>query len=124
MYIYIYIYIALTANSLQIIMEKYAKEVELLKEEVRAMLLDGDTAPAEKMCLINSLHRLGVSYHFEKEIEDQLDHIFQLRSSIDYDEYDLYTISLQFRVFRQHGYNMSCGESLHFSLNLLTYEIK
>ncbi|KAH7560333.1 hypothetical protein JRO89_XS10G0001600 [Xanthoceras sorbifolium] len=65
---------------------------------------------AEKISLINSLFRLGVSYHFEAEIEEQLDHISESQPNFaDNNDYDLYTIALLFRVFRERGYKISCG---------------
>jgi hypothetical protein len=93
------------------LLETYSTEVELLKEEVKDMLLEynfGGGKPEEKMVLIDTLERLGVSYLFEKEIEDLLEHMF-----LKYEEYstvfhdNLFMVSLHFRVFRQHGYNLS-----------------
>ncbi|XVE79237.1 hypothetical protein DITRI_Ditri14bG0041800 [Diplodiscus trichospermus] len=65
--------------------------------------------PIENICLINSLSRLGVSYHFENEIDEQLDHLFiTLPQFMDNKDYDLYTVAIIFQVFRSHGYKMSC----------------
>lgn len=76
------------------------------------MLLDSDSDPANKIHLIDSLSRLGVSYHFENAIEEQLDHIFtsQFHAFAENNDYDLYTISVVFRVLRQHGFKMPTGE--------------
>ncbi|KAH7845316.1 hypothetical protein Vadar_000581 [Vaccinium darrowii] len=92
--------------------EKYSKEVEVLKEEVNDMLVVNDaggykSAP-EKMVLIDALERLGVSYLFEKEIEENLEDMF--KNFEDYSHVfhdDLFMVSLHFRVFRQRGYNLS-----------------
>uniref|UniRef100_A0A5B7AAS5 Uncharacterized protein n=1 Tax=Davidia involucrata TaxID=16924 RepID=A0A5B7AAS5_DAVIN len=87
----------------------YAKEIKVLTEEVRRILAACGSKRAEKMNLINTLERLGVSYHFGKEIEEQLEQIFYNYSNFEDDEnYDLCTTALHFRIFRQHGYNMSC----------------
>ncbi|KAL3537129.1 hypothetical protein ACH5RR_000495 [Cinchona calisaya] len=61
--------------------EIYAKEIERLKEDVRA------------------------------EIEEQLEEIFDVQSKIEVhpQAYDLFTAALHFRLMRQHGFNMSCG---------------
>ncbi|XP_039012386.1 (+)-delta-cadinene synthase isozyme A-like [Hibiscus syriacus] len=50
---------------------------------------------------------MGVSYHFEKEIDDELENIYHDMKSDDV-EYDLYTTALRFRLLRQHGYRVSC----------------
>ncbi|KAH7544503.1 hypothetical protein JRO89_XS15G0176900 [Xanthoceras sorbifolium] len=72
------------------------------------MLMAPINDPAEKVSLINSLNRLGMSYHFRAEIEEHLNHIFEAQPSlIDDNDYDLYTTALLFRVLRQHGYKMS-----------------
>ncbi|XP_058195793.1 valerianol synthase TPS8-like [Rhododendron vialii] len=92
------------------LLEKYSKEVEVLKEEVKDMLIAVKGKPAEKMVLIDALERLGVSYLFEKEIEELLEHMFS-----NFEEYsrvfedNLFMVSLHFRVFRQHGYSLSSG---------------
>ncbi|XP_031103839.1 vetispiradiene synthase 3-like [Ipomoea triloba] len=61
--------------------EAYAKEIEILKEQTRATLLQtiatgSSSDVAEKLRFINLLECLGISYHFEKEIDDQLQHIY------------------------------------------------
>ncbi|KAK4850742.1 hypothetical protein QYF36_009411 [Acer negundo] len=56
--------------------EAYGQQIEELKDMVKEMLIAPMNDPAEKLNLINSLHRLGVSYHFKAEIEEHLNHIF------------------------------------------------
>ncbi|KAH7865920.1 hypothetical protein Vadar_013135 [Vaccinium darrowii] len=95
------------------LLEKFSEEVEVLKEEVKDMLVVADDvrggkSAADKVVLIDTLERLGVSYHFEKEIEEILEKLFP-----KFEEYsrvfddNLFMVSLHFRVFRQHGYNLS-----------------
>ncbi|KAK8517267.1 hypothetical protein V6N12_032463 [Hibiscus sabdariffa] len=48
----------------------------------------------QKLPFIDAVQRLGVSYHFEKEIED---------------DNDLYTTALRFRLLREHGSDVSCA---------------
>nr|BAJ53218.1 JHL17M24.1 [Jatropha curcas] len=89
--------------------ESYTKKVELLKEKVRDMLMASTNNLIQNIELINTLRRLGVSYHFEMEIEEQLNHIFYVVSKfLNDNDCDLYGIALLFRVLRQHGYKMSC----------------
>nr|ADB90273.1 casbene synthase [Euphorbia esula] len=88
--------------------EWYERQVKLLRENIMVMLLDSACDPSEKIVLIDSLCRLGVSYHFEDVIEEQLDHIFKAQLHVfEHKDCDLYTISLAFRVLRQHGFKMS-----------------
>ncbi|TXG67921.1 hypothetical protein EZV62_009196 [Acer yangbiense] len=88
----------------------YGKRMEEQKDEVKEMLIAAANDPVEKVKLIDSLCRLGVSYHFQAEIEVQLNHIFDSQRNFGDDNYyDLYTVSLLFRVLRQHGYKMSCS---------------
>nr|BAR94037.1 5-epi-aristolochene synthase [Nicotiana benthamiana] len=83
--------------------ETYAKEIEALKEQTRNMLLATGRKLADTLNLIDIIERLGISYHFEKEIDDLLDHIFNQNSNFD----DFTTSALQFRLLRQHGFNIS-----------------
>ncbi|KAG5625892.1 hypothetical protein H5410_011110 [Solanum commersonii] len=88
--------------------EKYVEEIETLKEQTRSILMSGKTL-AEKLNLIDIVERLGIAYHFEKQIDDMLDlHIFNIDPNFEAHEYNnLCTLSLQFRILRQHGYNIS-----------------
>ncbi|CAL5440097.1 unnamed protein product [Camellia sinensis] len=86
--------------------DMYGNEIVVLKEQVRSMVVAGGCKAAEQMNLISVLERLGVSYHFEKEIEERLGQLFAKFE--DNEDFDLFTIALHFRIFRQHGYKMSC----------------
>ena len=88
------------------------EEIELLKEKVKDMLMASSTAdPIENVRFIDSLLRLGVSYHFETDIENQLERIFDSNQNLVMgNEFDLNSTSIVFRVFRQHGFKMSCGK--------------
>ncbi|GAB2252434.1 hypothetical protein Droror1_Dr00005281 [Drosera rotundifolia] len=109
-------------NLKRIKMEDYAKEINLLKQETRAKLvmkMDDNSLGIDKLKLIDTLERLGVSYHYEEEIEELLQHIFYTYAKDDFclvkdDQVDLYTTALQFRVFRQHGFKMPCDVFFKF----------
>lgn len=75
-----------------------------LKQEVRRMITTTANKLAQKLHMIDAAQRLGVAYHFEKEIEDELGKV-----SHDLDSDDLYVVSLRFRLFRQQGVKISCG---------------
>ncbi|XP_049379108.1 probable 5-epi-aristolochene synthase 4 [Solanum stenotomum] len=89
--------------------QKYAQEIEALKEETRSMLLAiNGRKLAETLNLIDVVQRLGIAYHFEKEIDEILDRIYNENANFEGDDYsDLSTFALQFRLLRQHGYNIS-----------------
>ncbi|XP_037491105.1 probable terpene synthase 6 [Jatropha curcas] len=90
--------------------ESYTKKVESLKENVRDMLMASTENLIQNIELIDTLCRLSVSYHFEMEIEEQLNHIFYAVSKfLNDNDSDLYSTGLLFRVLRQHGYKISCN---------------
>ncbi|KAM0936976.1 putative beta-cubebene synthase [Dioscorea sansibarensis] len=56
----------------------------------------------EKMELIDALQRLGVAYHFEVEIGEELCLIRSTAASSESND-DLHTVALRFRLLRQHN---------------------
>nr|AZB50513.1 terpene synthase 5 [Prunella vulgaris] len=84
--------------------EKYSKEIETLKKEVKSMLMAATST--QLMVLIDKLERLGLSYHFEAEIEDKLKQVYDLEEEVA--DHDLFTTALRFRLLRQHQYHVSC----------------
>ncbi|XP_047955248.1 germacrene A synthase-like [Salvia hispanica] len=90
------------------VVEKYSKRIEVMKSDVRNLLTAPETKMIDTMNLIDTLERLGISYHFESEIEEKLQQFFNLKTNYDDDEaYDLYTVALHFRLLRQHGHPIS-----------------
>ncbi|KAG8479392.1 hypothetical protein CXB51_029109 [Gossypium anomalum] len=75
-----------------------------LKEEVRRMIkVAMDDELLYKLRLIDTIKRLGVNYHFEREIEEVLLNIYEH----DYkDDQTLETTSLQFRLLRENGFGV------------------
>ncbi|NP_001310688.1 terpene synthase 5 [Ricinus communis] len=89
--------------------ESHTKELDLVKEKVKDMLMQSRKELTENIEFVNCLCRLGVSYHFESEIIEQLSHIFiSLPKILEENDYSLYILTLLFRVLRQHGYKMPC----------------
>ncbi|KAB2086721.1 hypothetical protein ES319_A04G053400v1 [Gossypium barbadense] len=86
--------------------ESYKEQARKLKEEVRMML--GDVVdPLEKLQLIDTLQRLGLSYHFEAEINKTLKNISTNHiSTAAWKKDNLYATALEFRLLRQHGYKV------------------
>ncbi|KAK9041685.1 hypothetical protein V6N11_016775 [Hibiscus sabdariffa] len=80
-------------------------EYQELKEQVRRMLVTNmDDNPSQKLDLIDAVQRLGVAYHFHKEIEDALQIIY-LHNHTQIDD-DLYTTAVRFRLLREHGFHV------------------
>ncbi|KAL0297920.1 UNVERIFIED_CONTAM: Gamma-cadinene synthase [Sesamum calycinum] len=55
------------------VQEKYAESIQELKHQVRSMLMSEGSTTIERLILVDTIERLGVGYHFEQEIEDQLE---------------------------------------------------
>lgn len=71
------------------------------------------------MRLIDNLDRLGLSYHFETEIEQKFKQVY---ASLEEDlNYDLFTTALRFRLLRHHRYHVSSGKSLFFSYQYVVF---
>ncbi|KAF8408843.1 hypothetical protein HHK36_004912 [Tetracentron sinense] len=81
------------------------QRIEELKKEVNTMLKLASNEPMEETNLIDTLQRLGIAYHFEKEIGEALQRIYE--AQIDANDENLYDIALRFRLLRQQGYNVS-----------------
>ncbi|KAL3844077.1 hypothetical protein ACJIZ3_001480 [Penstemon smallii] len=88
----------------------------MLKEKVRNMIISGhEEKLANKLVLIDTVERLGLSYHFSNEIEQQLNLVFNATFKFENDEEEsnnninnnLFIASLQFRLLRQHGFDAS-----------------
>ncbi|KAH9803246.1 alpha-terpineol synthase [Citrus sinensis] len=83
-----------------------------LKKEIRTMLRADINKPSQtKLDLIDDIQRLGVSYHFESEIDEILQKMHEANQDCDLGDdenvQELYYISLQFRLLRQNGYKIS-----------------
>ncbi|KAI4347816.1 hypothetical protein L6164_008597 [Bauhinia variegata] len=89
------------------------QEFEMLKEDVRMMFPSTmeDNTLAHKLNFINSVQRLGVAYHFESEIDEALQQIYNSCTGNNIITHcdDLHSIALLFRLLRQQGYHISPG---------------
>lgn len=98
-------------NFLQSLNSKYTgKDYELdamrLKAEVR-LKFDQTKELLSQLELIDVVQRLGVGYHFEKEIKDALDCIVSAKKGKELVGQDLHATALYFRLLREHGYDVS-----------------
>ncbi|KAM0044817.1 putative lyase [Helianthus debilis subsp. tardiflorus] len=89
-------------------LEAYCKAMEQPKEQVRRLISNPAIDSNEKLSLIYYVYRLGLTYLFSKDIDSQLDKLFNELNLQNYDDEDLYTISIHFQVFRIFGYRLSC----------------
>ncbi|CAJ2640002.1 unnamed protein product [Trifolium pratense] len=106
-----------------------AARIDTLKDEVRKMLVSKTDKPLAKVNLIDSICRLGVSYHFEHEIDDILQDIHKCyveNGEITLED-NLYSLAVLFRVLRQQGFhvfpnvfNKFKDEQRNFNENLIT----
>ncbi|EYU31459.1 hypothetical protein MIMGU_mgv1a026799mg [Erythranthe guttata] len=85
------------------VQEKYEKAIETLKQEVRSKLVEATSG--KLLISVDTLERLGLAYHFETEIEEKLEQIYNEDQEFD----DLFTTALRFRLLRQHQYQVSCS---------------
>ncbi|CAM9000713.1 unnamed protein product [Rhodiola kirilowii] len=71
---------------------------------------------SEQLELINDLKRLGMAYHFEKEIKIILSRIYGKDIVIDQNWVgaDLHSTDLACRLFRQHGYDVPQDVFKHY----------
>ncbi|PIA58430.1 hypothetical protein AQUCO_00500393v1 [Aquilegia coerulea] len=84
--------------------EAYTDKTEKLKGDVRIMLEKavGSLAQFE---LIDVLERLGIGHLFGEEINKSLNRIYSYKDKFIKD--NLYATALTFRIFRQHGFQIS-----------------
>ncbi|KAK4718679.1 hypothetical protein R3W88_017017 [Solanum pinnatisectum] len=91
--------LATNASSKKLVAKRNLK-VEDLKEKVMKMLVETPDNSAQKLVLIYTMQRLGVSYHFDNEIEKSIQNIFDTTMSQLQSENDdnLYVVSLRFQT--------------------------
>ncbi|KAK4255900.1 hypothetical protein QN277_008835 [Acacia crassicarpa] len=85
--------------------QAYEEESIKLREQVRIMLLE-TVNTLDQLEFIDTLQRLGLNYHFKKEINKILGNIYNNVENFK-SEQDLHATALEFRLLRQHGYDIS-----------------
>ncbi|KAJ4826499.1 hypothetical protein Tsubulata_024815 [Turnera subulata] len=84
----------------------WKEEAQVLKEQVRRMVTFPTYKMLDKLNLIDAVTRLGIGYDFEAEVGEALKEVQEKHHYCGDD--DLSTVSLRFRLLRQHGYYVSC----------------
>ncbi|KAL0384406.1 UNVERIFIED_CONTAM: (+)-sabinene synthase, chloroplastic [Sesamum radiatum] len=97
--------------------ERYLRRVSELKVEVKKMLVQEKEVWSvdELLELVDELQRVGISYHFEDEINQILTSVYDHKYAVGKNnseshegkERDLYPTALAFRLLRQHGFTVS-----------------
>ncbi|CAM0912970.1 unnamed protein product [Alopecurus aequalis] len=78
------------------------KRTEDLREQVRVIIKSTNEMP-KILDLIILLERLGLDYHYENEINQLLNVVY----NSDYDDTNLHLVSLRFYLLRKNGYDVS-----------------
>ncbi|XP_062076059.1 (+)-alpha-pinene synthase, chloroplastic-like [Humulus lupulus] len=85
--------------------EPYTTRLNKLKIDVKRMLVEMESSLLlTQLELIDTLQRLGISYHFENEIKTLLKKKFITNTIVNNPTCDLYTTALEFRLLRQYGF--------------------
>ncbi|KAA0045530.1 terpene synthase 10-like [Cucumis melo var. makuwa] len=88
--------------------ETYRRRFSQLKEQVQTLLKE-ESDSLEQLELIDALQKLGISYHFESEIKNILQRISNKSLKEDRKKNSLYATSLEFRLLRQHQFDIYEG---------------
>nr|QWB49540.1 terpene synthase 6 [Aquilaria sinensis] len=84
-------------------------EHEKLKQQVKKLIIASAEDPGRNLDLVDSVQRLGLSYHFGEQIEEFLQKLLaNLDGFVKDNAGNLHQISLCFRLLRQQGYKVSC----------------
>ncbi|CAJ2655848.1 unnamed protein product [Trifolium pratense] len=103
------------------------KQQEQMLKEVKNIFLSFKNDIGQQLNLIDSLNRLGISYHFESEIDQVLEQIhnnFTNNKEIINKEGDLHFLALAFRLLRQKGHHISPEIFQKFKSNKKNFDEK
>ncbi|KAI4347913.1 hypothetical protein L6164_008687 [Bauhinia variegata] len=100
--------------------ESYGNRHDELKREVK-MMFDEVLNPLDQIELIDVLQRLGLAYHFEDQIQETLESLYNNISKGAkniWNRDNLYATALAFRLLRQHRYHVSSDCFSSFQNNM------
>lgn len=96
--------------------ETYVDRFNVLKKEVEGIMNHIIDDPLKQLDLIDTLQRLGISYHFENEIKGILERRYRSnQGNNSCKKNDVYATALEFRLMRQHGFSVSPGILFYLS---------
>ncbi|PQQ05356.1 (E E)-alpha-farnesene synthase isoform X2 [Prunus yedoensis var. nudiflora] len=88
--------------------DDYTRQFEKLIEDVKNLMMFVETKDLiAQLELIDSIGKLGLTNHFEKEIKEELDIIASIENNGSYMTENLYATALHFKILRQQGYKVS-----------------
>ncbi|CAN6197312.1 unnamed protein product [Urochloa humidicola] len=92
------------------------ESARIKQEEVRQVILDTSASSdlALKLELVDTLQRIGVDYHYKREIDELLRDIHDSRLDGEGCDDELYVTSLRFYLLRKDGYNVSSDVFVKF----------
>ncbi|KAL1817534.1 hypothetical protein ACET3Z_020108 [Daucus carota] len=80
--------------------EKYARQLDELKDDVKRLIHAETDDPLAKLELLDTVQRLGLNYRFQNDVKQAVDVIYNDISDESLSD-DLYTTALQFRMLRE-----------------------
>ncbi|KAL1817533.1 hypothetical protein ACET3Z_020107 [Daucus carota] len=86
--------------------EKYARQLDELKDNVKRLIHAETADPLAKLELLDTVQRLGLNHRFQNDVKQAVDVIYNNINDAWLSD-DLYTTALQFRMLREHGYTVS-----------------
>ncbi|KAL1817532.1 hypothetical protein ACET3Z_020106 [Daucus carota] len=86
--------------------EKYARQLDELKDLVKRLIHAETDDPLAKLELLDTVQRLGLNHRFQNDVKQAINVIYNNISEASLSD-DLYTTALQFRMLREHGYTVS-----------------
>ncbi|KAL4273056.1 hypothetical protein GQ457_13G008590 [Hibiscus cannabinus] len=89
---------------MQVIDATTQQEHEELKQEITRMVMADTDESTHKLRLVDTINRLGVSYHFERQIEDALQNVFHHCENEP--DQSLHDTCLRFRLLRENGFTI------------------
>ncbi|GLJ31920.1 hypothetical protein SUGI_0642450 [Cryptomeria japonica] len=89
----------------------YAERAETMINEVKEIfnaLSTPNSSLLQRLSMVDSVERLGIDRHFQKEIKEALDHVYRHWNEKSFNA-DLNTIALALKILRLHRYGVSSG---------------
>nr|AAP40638.1 putative monoterpene synthase [Melaleuca alternifolia] len=87
--------------------EQEREKAQILEEDVRGALNDGNAEPMAIFALVDDIQRLGLGRYFEEDISKALRRCLSQYAVTGSLQKSLHGTALSFRVLRQHGFEVS-----------------